>query len=59
LTAFLAQALHALARLPFDTRTANAIGQLATAQRAMIEGSDFERRLAALEAAQSPGLRRA
>lgn len=47
-----AHTLHALARLPLDTRTANAIGQLVTAQRAVLETSDFEARLKALEEAQ-------
>jgi hypothetical protein len=52
---FLAVTLAALTRLPFDTRTANAIGGLVTAQRSLIEASDFEKRLAALEAAQLDG----
>jgi hypothetical protein len=58
LRGFLSASLHALARLPFDARTANAIGQLATAQRSLIETSDFEKRLAVLEAAANrPNLR--
>ena len=56
--ALLAGALRQLARLPLDVRVANAIGQVCTAQRGVIEASDFEARLASLEA-QSPGLRRA
>lgn len=49
LRTFLAHALHALGRLPFDTRTANAIGQLVTAQRTVVVAGDFEERLLALE----------
>lgn len=49
-TALLGATLAQLARLPFDTRTANAIGQCATAARSLIETSDLETRLAALEA---------
>lgn len=60
LRGFLGATLAALARLPFDTRTANAISALATAQRAILETSDFEGRLAALEAvAERPPVRRA
>jgi hypothetical protein len=44
--------IRALFRLPFDVRVANCLGGLATAQRALIESSELERRLAALEAAQ-------
>ncbi|MHB1070118.1 MAG: hypothetical protein ACYC1W_09680 [Gemmatimonadaceae bacterium] len=50
LRGFLAATLGALARLPFDTRTANAISALATAQRNVVEASSIEERLAALEA---------
>jgi hypothetical protein len=50
LRTFLAHALHALGRLAFDTRTANAIGQLVTAQRTVVVAGDFEERLIALEA---------
>lgn len=57
--ALLAGALRQLARLPLDVRVANAIGQVCTAQRGVIEVADFEARLAALEAARPPGLRRA
>jgi hypothetical protein len=46
----LAGTLAQLAQLPLDVRHATALGQLATAQRALIEGSDLEQRLAALEA---------
>lgn len=49
----LAGTLAQLAQLPLDVKTATATGQLATAQRALIEGSDIEQRLAALENAQS------
>ena len=45
-----AVAIRALFKLPFDVRVANAVGSLATAQRALIETSDLERRLAAIEA---------
>ena len=45
-----ARAIRALCGLPFDVRVANSLGTLATAQRALIESSDFERRLAELEA---------
>ena len=55
LRGFLGATLAALARLPFDTRTANAISALATAQRNIVEASDFEARLATLEAAQRLG----
>lgn len=51
LTGFLAAALGALARLPFDARVANAIGQLATGQRALIDTDDVQKRLKALEKA--------
>lgn len=53
----LARTLAQLAQLPLDVRHATALGQLATAQRALIEGSDIEHRLTALEAGQ-PGPRR-
>lgn len=60
LRGFLSATLAALARLPFDTRTANAISALATAQRNTIETGDFEVRLKALEGSRSTlGLRRA
>jgi len=51
----LACTLSQLAQLPIDTRTATALGQIATAQRTLIEGSDIETRLAALEASQATG----
>ena len=57
LRVLLAGTLHRLAQLPLDVRTATALGQLSTAQKGLIEGADFEHRLAALEAGQ-PGLRR-
>ena len=60
LRGFLAATLQQLAHLPFDARTANSISSLATAQRSLIEASDFEKRLNALEAAQmARGLKRA
>lgn len=52
LTSFLAATLGNLARLPFDARIANSIGNLSNAQRSLIEASDFERRIAALEEKQ-------
>ena len=48
----LAGTLAKLAQLPIDTRTGTTIGQVATAQRALIEGSDIEERLTKLEAGQ-------
>lgn len=42
--------LRQLARLPFSTKTAGVIGQCSLAARAVIETSDLEARLAALEA---------
>jgi hypothetical protein len=51
LRGLLAGALRQLARLPLDVRVANALAQVATAQRAIIEASDLERRVEALEAA--------
>ncbi|MDA1082706.1 MAG: hypothetical protein O2973_13755 [Gemmatimonadetes bacterium] len=51
LRAYLGVTLRALAHLPFDTRTANAISALATAQRNMIETSDIAARLERLETA--------
>jgi hypothetical protein len=48
--ALLAAVLRQLATLPLDTRVANAISQTVTAQRAVIETSDLEARLTALEA---------
>jgi len=53
LRGFLGATLGALARLPFDTRTAQAISAIATAQRNTIEAGDLEARLSALEAAQT------
>ena len=52
LRGLLGATLGALAQLPMDARTANAIGQLATAQRGLIEASDLERRIADIEVAQ-------
>jgi hypothetical protein len=43
--------LAGLARLPLDCRVANALGQVAGVQRAAIEASGLEARVAALEAA--------
>lgn len=53
----LAVALQRLAALPFDVRIAHALAQLVAIQRAQIETSDLEQRLAALEASapQRPG----
>jgi hypothetical protein len=59
LRTFLAATLHGLARLPLDTRVANAVAQVVTCQRAVVESSDFEERLKALEESRSPGLKRA
>lgn len=53
LRTYLAYALHALGRLVFTTATANAIGQLVTAQRNTVVASDLEERLAALERVQA------
>ena len=47
--------LRQLAHLPLDVRIANCIGQLATAQRGLIESSNMMRRLEALEAAAPTG----
>jgi hypothetical protein len=47
----LAVVLRALAALPVDVRTCNSFAQLAGAQRSLIESSDVELRLRALEAA--------
>jgi hypothetical protein len=49
--ALLAKTMQALTRLPFDVRVATCIGQLATAQRAVVESSSVEQRLSALEVA--------
>ncbi len=57
LRGFLSATLAALARLPFDVRTATAIGQLATAQRSTLETTDFEARLNALESQATAGPR--
>ena len=50
LRGLLSATLGALARLPFDMRSAHAIGALATAQRSTLEISAHEARLAAVEA---------
>lgn len=50
LTLYVAAHLHALARLPYDIRTAHAAASLVNAQRSTIEASSFEARLAELEA---------
>ena len=52
----LGETLGALARLPFDVRTANAIAQVATSQRAALEASALEARVGALETAARAGL---
>lgn len=52
--ALLAAVLRQLATLPLDARLANAMTQTVTAQRAVIETGDLERRLAALEATRAP-----
>jgi hypothetical protein len=49
LVTYVARALTQLAQLPFDVKTANAMGQLVTCQRGTLEVSDLEARLAALE----------
>lgn len=59
LRGFLAAALAHLALLPFSTTTANAIAQLAVAQRGIVDSAEIEARLSALEAAAPLGLRRA
>jgi hypothetical protein len=48
--------LAGLARLPLDCRTANAIAQVATSQRAALEASALEARVGALETAARAGL---
>lgn len=55
LVGLLAASLAALARLPFDVRVSNSIGQVATAQRGILEASDLEQRLTALEARAATG----
>ena len=55
LRGFLAATLRALGRVPFATKTAQAISAIATSQRATLEASSFSERLDALEAAQAPG----
>ena len=49
LRTYLGRALTKLAGLPFDVKTANAMGQLITAQRGILETTDLERRVADLE----------
>jgi hypothetical protein len=51
LRGLLAGAVRQLARLPLDVRVANALAQVATAQRGIIEASELARRVEALEAA--------
>jgi hypothetical protein len=41
--------MERLGRLKFDSRVANAIAVLAREQRSILQDSEFERRLAALE----------
>lgn len=53
LRGFLAATLRQLAGLPFDVKVANSIAQLAGAARSIIETSDLDERLAALEAAEA------
>jgi hypothetical protein len=45
----LGRAMERLGRLQFDSRVANAIAVLAREQRSILQDSEFERRLAALE----------
>ncbi|UCC73035.1 MAG: hypothetical protein JSV86_00265 [Gemmatimonadota bacterium] len=45
----LGRALERLGRLNFDSKVANAIAVLAREQRSILQDSEFERRLAALE----------
>jgi hypothetical protein len=52
---YLAATLRGLGKLPLDVRIGAVISQLASAQRAIVESSDLESRLAALEAAQAVG----
>ena len=52
----LAGTLAQLSQIPVDARVATATGQLATAQRNLIEGSDIEDRLTKLESG-APGLK--
>jgi hypothetical protein len=59
LRAFLAATLRALAHLPLDTRVANAIAQVVTCQRSVLETSDFEERLRILETTRHTSLKRA
>jgi len=49
LVTYVARALAQLALLPFDVRTANAMGQLVTCQRGTLEVSDLAARITALE----------
>lgn len=56
---FISLALAQLAQLPFDCKVANAIAQLATAQRGIIDTSDIEERLRIIEEQQLPGPKRA
>lgn len=58
LSAVMAATLNGLAALPFDLRVANAVASVANAARRAIEVGSIEKRLAALEPAQAPGLRR-
>ena len=51
----LAAAMRQLCTLPTDVRIANALCQLATAQRAIIEGADFVSWIEALEGARWSG----
>jgi len=56
----LAAVLRGLASLPLDVRAANSFAQVAGVQRALIESSDLDARIRALEErAASPRLRRA
>lgn len=55
LAAFVAAALGALGGLPFDCRTANAISQMVTCARGVVETAQLEARIAALEQARMAG----
>ncbi len=59
LSKYLAMALRHLARVPFGTNVANAMAQLVTAQRNVVETSEIERRLAELEAGRPSSIRAA
>jgi hypothetical protein len=56
LASYVAVALRRLAELPFDVRVGNSVAQLVGCQRAVVDASEFERRLTELE--QQAELRR-